>query len=343
MSIFDVEEYIARPTLQGTTALIYGERKVGKTSLAVQYPKSFIIGFEVGWHGLNKVKAVPVKDWADFKKNFVKPLVKQGQAFLTGKLKEKAYETVIIDTTDIAWDYCYNYICSQEGVTHLDYTENKRGYKMVKQEFLKQVFALLGAGYTVVFTSHAEEKEVVNSITGVKEKKIVPTMDKNAFKIIGGVVDAIVYCANVTDVEGEVRRVAYFRTNGKFEAGSRWGEFLPNAVDLTFDSYQSAIIEAIRKTAEKDGVDCDKAVSENLYQASQESYDYDKMMEEITNIGTFLMDKERLDIMNDLSDEILGVGNKISQCTKLQVEIISNYLDELKEKIEEAGLEYEEE
>lgn len=341
MSIFDVEEYIARPTLQGTTVLIYGQRKIGKTSLAVQYPKAFIAGFEIGWKGLNRVKAQPVKDWSDFKKNFVKPLVKQGQDFNSGKLKEKTYETIIIDTTDIAWEYCYNYICSKEGVTHLDYTENKRGYKMLRQEFLKQMFALLGAGYTVVFTSHAESKQTVNEITKEKEEKIIPTMDKNAFKIIGGVVDAIVYCANVEDKEGNMRRLAYFRTNGNFEAGSRWSKYLPIAVDLNYKDYESAIIEAIRKKAEEDGVDCDKQADENLYKLSQEDYDYDAMMEEVNRIGKFLMDKDRLDIMNDLSDEMLGVGNKISQCTKLQVEMISNYLDEIKDKMEEAELDYE--
>ncbi len=340
MSIFDVQEHIAKATIQGTSVLLYGARKVGKTSLAVKYPKSFIIGFEIGWKALNKVKAVPVKDWNHFKKDFVKPLVKQAKDFEEGKIKEKIYETLIIDTTDIAWDYCVDYICAQEGVTHLDYTENKRGYKMVKKEFMKQMFALLGAGYTVVFTSHAETKQTVDEITKEKEDKTIPTMDKNAFKIIGGVVDAIVYCANVSTDDG-MRRVAYFRSNGVFQAGSRWSKHLPVGCNLNFEEFENAIVNAIEKQAEEDGVTTDNLKEESLYKVAEESieYNYDEMMEEVNLIGNFLVEQGRIDIMTELSDEMLGVGNKISQCTKLQVEVIDNFLSEIKEKIEEAGLE----
>lgn len=343
MNIFETQEHIAKATLKGTSVLLYGQRKIGKTSLAVRYPKSFIIGFEIGWKALNKVKAQPVKDWNHFKTDFVKPLLKEAKQVEKGAKAERTFETLIIDTTDIAYDYCVQYICSQEGVTHLDYTENKRGYKMVKQEFLKQMFALLGAGYTLVFTSHAETKQITNEITKEKEEKTIPTMDKNAFKIIGGVVDAIVYCANV-EAENNVRRIAYFRSNGKFEAGSRWGKYLPNGVDLNFKDYEEAIIEAIEKQAEEDGVDPTEADDESPYKIAEESkhYDYDEMMEEINKIGTFLVEQEKIHIMNDLSDEMLGVGNKISQCTKLQVEVMNSFLVEIRERIKNEGLEISE-
>ena len=338
MNIFEVEEHIAKATLKGTTALIYGKRKIGKTTLASKYPRPFIIGFEIGWKGLNKVKAAPVKDWNQFKRDFVKPLIKDAKdAEKEGK--EKHFETLIIDTTDIAWDYCVNYICSQEGVTHLDYTENKRGYKMVKHEFLKQMFALLAAGYTIVFTSHAETKQTVDEITREKVERTIPTMDKNAFKIIGGVVDMIIYCGAVETEEGQ-KRGAYFRSNGVFEAGSRWSEHLPVAVPLDFKSFEEAIITAIEKKAEEDGVSTDSKQEESIYSVAEQTidYDYDEMMEEVNEIGTFLHESGRLDIMTEVSDELLGVGKKLSQCTKLQTEAIHAVLTEVKGKMEEEGL-----
>ena len=340
-SIFDIEEYIAKATIQGTSALIYGERKIGKTSLAVQYPKHFVIGFEVGWKGLNKVKAVPVKDWNHFVSKFVKPLVKEARDVAKGKKEETTYETIIIDTSDIAYDYCTNYVLSQEGVTHLDYTENKRGYKMVKQEFQKQIFALLASGYTVVFTSHAETKQVTDGITKEKTDRTIPTMDKNAFKIIGGIVDAIVYCANVEDKNGDMVRVAYFRSNGQFEAGSRWSKHLPVGVPLDFKKYEDAIVTAIEKQAEEDGVETDREKAKSLYKVAEESieYDYDDMMAQVNRIGYYLQSIDELQVLTDTSDRLLGVGNRITDCTKMQLEVIGAFLSEMKEAMNELEIE----
>lgn len=340
-SIFDVEEYIASASIEGTTALIYGARKIGKTTLAVKYPNAFIMGFEIGWKGLNKVKAVPVKDWNHFKTAFVKPLIKDAKDFNSGKKPEKNFETLIMDTTDIAWEYCVSYVCAQEGVTHLDYTENKRGYKMAKVEFMEVIFSLLSAGYTMVFTSHAETKQIVGEISKEKEERTVPTMDKNAFKIIAGVVDMIVYCTNVQAKDGTMKRAAYFRDNGMFEAGSRWSEFLPTAVPLEYEAFEQAIISAVEKQAEKDGVTPSKN-NKNLYKQADESieYNYDEMMAEVRSIGKFLLSEDKIEIMNELSDEVLGVGNKISLCTKLQTEVIGNFLVRIKETMEERGLEF---
>jgi len=346
-SIFDVEEYIAKASLQGTSTFLYGLRKIGKTTLASKFPKSFIVGFEMGWGGLNKVKARPVKDWNHFRKDFVKPLVQQAKDFQTGKIKQKVYETIIIDTADIAYNYCTDFINAQEGVTHLDYTENKRGYKMVKNEFAKQMFLLMSSGYTLVFISHADTKQVTNlinesgTIRKVKEDKTVPTLDKNAYAILSGAVDTIAYCGNMEMENGDIKRVVFFRDNGSFEAGGRWSEFLPEYVDLNYKAFESAIVKAIEAKAKVDGVDPHgNHENRNLYQQAEESivYDFEAIMAEISIIGNYLHSVNKLPLLTKISDESLGVGKKVSACTEIQVEVVHSILCEIKEKMEEADI-----
>ena len=90
--------------------LIYGESKVGKTSFAAKIPDSLLLAFEIGYHAIPGLKAVDIDKWATFKlvlKQLEKPDAK------------KMYKSVIIDTATIAYDYCEQYICMQNGVDRI--------------------------------------------------------------------------------------------------------------------------------------------------------------------------------------------------------------------------------
>ena len=90
--------------LRGKYILIYGEPKVGKTSLAAQFPKNLLLAFEPGYNGLNNIMVQPILKWGEFKdvlKQLEKPEIKEN------------FNTITIDTADIAWDYAEKYICSQ--------------------------------------------------------------------------------------------------------------------------------------------------------------------------------------------------------------------------------------
>ena len=51
--------------------------------------------------------AQPINSWSEFRKVLRK---------LKDENVQKKFETIIIDTADIAYDYCENYICSNNGV-----------------------------------------------------------------------------------------------------------------------------------------------------------------------------------------------------------------------------------
>lgn len=77
--------------------------KSGKTTIATKFPKHLLIAFERGYNAIPGAMAQPVNSWAEFKK--VLRQLKDPQV-------HEMYETIVIDTADIAYAYCEKYICA---------------------------------------------------------------------------------------------------------------------------------------------------------------------------------------------------------------------------------------
>ena len=70
--------------------------------------------------------AQPINTWSEFRK--VLKMLKDPA------VKEK-FETIIIDTADIAYDYCEKYVCANAGVDTIGDIGYGKGYTMVANEF----------------------------------------------------------------------------------------------------------------------------------------------------------------------------------------------------------------
>lgn len=51
--------------LKGKFVCIYSLPKVGKTSMACQFPKNLLLGFEHGWNAIAGAMAVDITKWAE--------------------------------------------------------------------------------------------------------------------------------------------------------------------------------------------------------------------------------------------------------------------------------------
>lgn len=96
--------------LKGKYMLIYSEPKAGKTSLAVQFPKTLLLAFEKGYNALANVFAQDIPNWRTMKE-VLRELKKE-------EVKQR-FDTVIFDTASIAWEKCVEYICIQNSVSDL--------------------------------------------------------------------------------------------------------------------------------------------------------------------------------------------------------------------------------
>lgn len=88
--------------LRGYSVLFYGTPKSGKTTIASKFPGAVIFAFEKGYSALPGVMAQPINSWNEFRRLLVELKEEETKAM---------FQTVVIDTADIAYDYCTKYIC----------------------------------------------------------------------------------------------------------------------------------------------------------------------------------------------------------------------------------------
>ena len=103
IDLLNLEPVKINKDLKGKYILIYGQPKIGKTTLAAQFPRNLLLAFEPGYNALNNKMVQPITKWGEFK-TVLKQLEKP-------EVQEK-FDTITIDTADIAWDYCEKYICA---------------------------------------------------------------------------------------------------------------------------------------------------------------------------------------------------------------------------------------
>lgn len=164
--------------------LLFGEKKIGKTSFCSHYPKAIFLMTEPGGKGLRiarrPARGEPPMTWKQFTQ-YVRILE-----------SDTVFQTVITDTLDRLYKLCYREICRQHGVTH----PSQKGYGVVwdaiKAEFEEWMERLVGLDKGVVFTSHAKDKEFLNT-TGDRYNKLVPSADNAPLAWAAGIADIIAY------------------------------------------------------------------------------------------------------------------------------------------------------
>ena len=158
---------------------IYGEKKIGKTSLASNFPNPLHLFFEPGGKGL-KTYSIEISHWEQFQK------VVQ----LLGSRQGERYDTVVIDTADMEYEKCFDWVCYDQGFEHPnDMNDFGKSWKKISAEFTKQLMQIVqGCHKGLVILSHAKEAEFTTKYHGVWNKT-VPTLSGSAVSWVTGVAD----------------------------------------------------------------------------------------------------------------------------------------------------------
>ena len=96
--------------LTGYSVLLYGTPKSGKTTIASRFPKSLVFAFEKGYSAIPGIMAMPINSWREFRSYL---------SDLDEPETKEMYKTIVIDTADIAYDYCTEYILNQNGASNM--------------------------------------------------------------------------------------------------------------------------------------------------------------------------------------------------------------------------------
>jgi hypothetical protein len=333
IDIFSIQPHQVSRDLRGYSVFFYGGWKTGKTTIASKFPNALLLAFEKGYNALAGVRPQPINSWAEFKK--VLRQLKEARA-------KEMFETIIVDTADIAYDYCTKYICDNAqrsdggyGVDSISDIPFGKGYGMVEKEFDTALRSIVQMDYGLVIISHETDKTFTDE-AGNQYNKIVPTLDKRANNICARMCDIVGYSRAVTDKDGNLSTKLFMRGTPRYEAGSRF-KYTPDFIDFSYENLVNAIATAIDKQAEEDGAQYFTDTRKNAYEDTTKDLNFDELMKGCNDLIKEMIGNNSDEVFKEfyqprivqITDRYLGRGQKMSQCSREQVEALSLIYDDL--------------
>lgn len=308
-----------------------------KTTIATKFPRHLLLAFEKGYNAIPGAMAQPINTWAEFRK-----VLRQ---LKDEKVKEQ-FETVIIDTADIAYDLCEKYICANAkrpdggfGVDSVSDIPFGKGYTQVAKEYDECLRSIIQMDYGLVLISHSVDKTFKDE-QGQEYNQIVPTLGNKPRAIVSRMCDIIGYSRSVQDEEGKTSTKLFMRGTPRYIAGSRF-KYTPDYIDFNYQSLVDAIGMAIDKQMEEDGSEYFTDERSNLYKDTRAELDFDELLNSFnTIVNDLIMQKSNEEFKEywqprivQITDRYLGKGMKVSQCSRDQVEALDLIVTDLKELV----------
>lgn len=324
MGLLDIKPHQVSRDLRGYSVFLYGAPKTGKTTIACQFPGALLLAFEKGYSTIAGAMVQPINSWSEFKKLFTE---------LKDPAVQEKFQTIVMDTADIAYTYCEKYICNRESDAKHSYTNVAeipfgKGYSLVMEEFDECIRKILQLGYGLVIISHDQDKIMKNE-AGQEYNQIVPTLDKRARLVCERTCDIIGYARLVSDEQGNKQVRLFMRETDRYVAGSRF-KYTPDSIELSYDNLVNAIADAI-DTQEKMNKGSTTTESYNMH-VEEITYDFNALMEDVQKtVGEIMSTKPEFEHkIVAIVDKHLGKGKKVSDCTPDQAALVDLILYDLK-------------
>ena len=308
--------------LKGKFVCIYSLPKVGKTSMACQFPKNLLLGFEHGWNAIAGAKAVDITKWADYKQ-----VLRQ----LEQPAAREMYDTITIDTVGLAWQMCEDFVCAQNGVQKISDIPWGGGYTACKKEFENCLRKITQLGYGLVIIAHVERR--IEKRADDSEVEILgPAIPKRAYEIVNQLVDIIGYIDITWDEEGNSERWLYTRKTPTVMAGSRF-KYLEPKIKFGYNELVNAISDAIDKAEKLDGA----TVVDKSERIIEEALDYNAIRAEASALWKQLVGEgenanaEMAKTILKKVEMIFGRTMKLSEITEDQVDLFNLVVIEMRD------------
>ena len=322
IDIFNIQPTTISRDLKGKFVCIYSLPKVGKTSMACQFPKNLLCAFEKGYNAIAGVRPIDITKWSDFKlvlRQLEKPEARQ------------MYDTVTLDTIGIAWEMCEQFICAQNGVQKIADIPWGGGYSACKKEFEACLRKITQLGFGLVIIAHVD-KRIEKRADDDEVEILGPAIPKRAYEIVNQLVDIIGYIDVTWDEEGNSERWLYTRKTPTVMAGSRF-KYLAPKIKFGYNELVSAISDAIDKSEKLDGA----VVVDTIGQVIEEKLDYKSIREEASTLWKTLVerDPENAPIILKKVEMIFGRPMKLSEITEDQVDLFNLVVLDMKDMLED--------
>ena len=190
------------------TILLYGESKVGKSTLISQIPDILFLNTGGGLESIECFEQ-PITTWEEF--------LEAGKEIVAGQHK---FKVVAIDTADRLAKYCVNYMMKKLDIVHPQDLGYGKGYDLVKDEFMRPFMKLSLSPYGLIVVSHAVAVEIQTRTA--KITKFIPSMQAFMYNIIAPACGITLYYDTAETEKGE-KRILHTRISEKWIAGDRTG------------------------------------------------------------------------------------------------------------------------
>lgn len=149
INLLNIKPHKVSRDLSGYITFIYGGYKTGKTTLAAQMDGALLLAFERGYNALPGVVAQDITSWTEMRtvyRELKKPEVKA------------VYKAVVVDTIDVASEFCKKYICQQNDIEDLGDLGYGKGWMKFRMNLTRSSAALLSS--VMQFISSVMTKKV---------------------------------------------------------------------------------------------------------------------------------------------------------------------------------------
>ena len=333
---------------------IYGPAKIGKTTLAFDMygSRGLFIATEDRHKALPGAMVIRVNSWVEY-------LTVMGQ--LRRPEAKKLYDAIIIDTAENLFGMLEKYVAAKWNEKSIGERQDIWGkdWTDVKNMWKDGLNMIPNTGYKTVIIGHAVQKKIQIPASGVlesdlenattielkevenkktKEKSEVyefdqytPDLPDRAWSPINKMVDNILFVNTTIDVStGQEQRVIYLRDTLQWRAGSTFENIDP-VIPLSAKAYHDAVVRAIGN------IDSEDTTSEKQ-EATNNKIDFDSVMQEVKAWGGAFHKAGKLELLNAISNDVFGLGNKMTEASEKQAELLVNALILIQEKADEAGI-----
>lgn len=327
IDILNLQPTVISRDLRGKFVCIYSLPKVGKTSLACQFPKNLLLGFEHGWNAIAGAKAIDITRWADFKlalRQLEQPAARE------------MYDTITIDTVAIAWQMCEDYVCAQNGVQKISDIPWGGGYTACKKEFENCLRKITQLGYGLVIIAHVE-KRIEKRADDSEVEILGPAIPRRCYDIVNQIVDIIGYIDITWDENGNSKRYLYTRKTPTVMAGSRF-KYLAPKIEFGYQQLVDAIADAIDKSEKMDGakvVDKAQAVVRETLNFKEIRAEANEIWNTLVGTGDNADPEKAREIMKKV-EMVFGHPTKLSEITEDQVDLFNLVLLDMRDMLAES-------
>jgi len=254
------EKFVPSDSLFDYNILIYGERKIGKTTLAAECPNAYFFMFEP--NDSYELYKSDIMEWWEF--------VRLSSEFLNSKHN---FKTAIVDTGRPCYQMALAHACKRHGFTHPG-GQNDHGaaWSKVTKEFDPPLRQLMNSKYGFIVLAHEYGQEITTR-SGAKFTKMIPDLSAQAARLFANEIYNIFYYCKENgkrwlQIEGDEYITAGHRMKGHFltTAGERIFR-IPMGIDEkeSFKNLMTAFNNKQKEVYEtKDRLDSKASVSSNV-------------------------------------------------------------------------------